>query len=108
MKVVAKLLSVSAIAFLIAACGGGIPEDGEMDGQNTPAVESPASSENLGQTEQEVSCGWGGPPAHCLVRCCSHADWSDIGVPAAGACTEAGNSYCAARGGNCGSCWGYL
>lgn len=94
MKMLARLVSVSAFALLMSACGGTM-EDATLD-------------ENIGQSEQEVSCGWGGPPANCLVHCCSHADWSDIGNPGAGNCTAAGNSYCSNKGGNCGSCWGYL
>jgi hypothetical protein len=103
-----KLFVVSLFTVFAVACGGGLEDVGVDPSQDSSTDVVPVTDENLGQAEQEVSCGWGGPPAHCLVHCCSHADWSDIGNPGEGNCTAAGNSYCANRGGNCGSCWGYL
>jgi hypothetical protein len=90
------LLAASAM-FGIAACGVA-PEDEAQ----------PGTTENVTEDAEPLTCGYGGPPAHCLGLCCSHANWSDLGVPAAGQCTQTVNDYCQARGGNCGNCWGYL
>ncbi|MCP3135841.1 hypothetical protein [Pyxidicoccus xibeiensis] len=103
-----KLFAVTLFSVLAVACGGNVEELGTDPSQETPADQVPVSNEDLGQTEQQVWCGGGGPPYSCLVRCCSHANWTDLGVPEWGQCTQMGNDYCQWRGGNCGSCWGYL
>lgn len=87
------------------------PQDTETVAQE-PATISDSNEEAIEDEAindpEAVSCGWGGPPAHCLGRCCSHANWTDLGVPQSGQCTQMVNDYCQWRGGNCGACWGYI
>lgn len=80
------------------------PDTGFVNG----VAEQGVVEESSGTVEPEVWCGGGGPPHHCLGRCCSHNHWTDLGVPNWGQCYQMVNDYCEWRGGNCGACWGSL
>ena len=102
---VVSALSVLALggSVLLAACEA---EPNPQGAGGNDAVES----ESIGEAEQGLTCGCGGPKpgCSCLGLCCGLNNWRDLGNPGAGHCTEHVNHYCSNKGGNCGACWGSL
>jgi len=91
-----------------SACGEAGPTvDEQTDSADETGAADETADENVAEVSQAVSCGWGGPPAHCMGRCCDPYKWYDLGNPGWGNCHETVNAFCANKYGNCGECWGY-